>query len=85
MVVVNRRDCCIVRINGFKVSVGNNGQKADANAECGGRSTAKGGENIIHCPKPLRGRYVFVYMKWHSTIALLEVEVYRQTFKMNNF
>ena len=81
MVVVNRRDCCITRINGFKVSVGNNGQKADANTECGGRSKAKGGENIIQCSKTLQGRYVFVYMKSHTQMALLEVEVYRQTFK----
>ena len=75
--MVNRRDCCTVRINGFKVSVGNNGKKADANTECGKRPKAKGGENIIQCRKPLRGRYVFVYMERHTTIALHEVEVYR--------
>ncbi|CAB4014990.1 CUB and sushi domain-containing 3-like [Paramuricea clavata] len=79
VIVVNRLDCCIVRINGFKVSVGNNGNKAGGNTECGGRSVAKGGPNIIQCPTMLRGRYVFVYMperRW-TNMALLEVEVYR--------
>ena len=80
VIVVNRIDCCVNRINGFKVSVGNNGDKVGANTECGGRSVAKGGPNIIQCPTMLRGRYVFVYMPelMHTTMALLEVEVYRR-------
>ena len=79
VIVVNRIDCCISRINGFKVSVGNNGNKAGGNTECGGRSVAKGGPNIIQCPMMLRGRYVFVFMteKRYTIMALLEVEVYR--------
>jgi hypothetical protein len=80
VIVVNRIDCCVRRINGFKVSVGNNGAKAGANTECGGRSVAKGGPNIIQCPTMLRGRYVFVYMPELrlTTMTLLEVEVYRR-------
>ena len=80
MIVVNRIDCCATRTNGFKVSVGNNGNKAGANTECGGRSVAKRGPNIIQCRTMLRGRYVFVYMpeKRHTVMALLEVEVYRR-------
>lgn len=78
MVVVNRRDCCIDRLNGFKVSVGNRVKDGESNSECGGRSIAISGENIIQCTKPLKGRYVFVYLskKTWSTIALIEVEVY---------
>ena len=78
MIVVNRRDCCAERIDGFKVFVGNDGKKAAANSECGRRSKARGGENIIQCRKTLRGRYVFVYMTKFTTMALHEVEVYRQ-------
>ena len=75
--MVNRRDCCIRRIDGFKVSVGNDGKNPDANTECGGRLKAKRGENIIQCAS-LQGRYVFVYMKRYTTMALHEVEVYRR-------
>jgi hypothetical protein len=60
--------------------VGSNGNKAGSNTKCGRRSIAKEGPNIIQCPKMLRGRYVFVYMpkkRW-TTMALLEVEVYRR-------
>ena len=78
VIVVNRRDCCITRMDGFKVSVGNNGANAEANAECGGRSKAKEGENIIQCPRTLRGRYVFVYMTRYTAMVLHEVEVYRR-------
>lgn len=78
MIVVNRRDCCKRRMDGFKVSVGNNAKDGESNSACGGRLKAVSGENIIQCPKPLKGRYVFVYLskkKW-SIMALIEVEVY---------
>ncbi|CAB4004411.1 Hypothetical predicted protein [Paramuricea clavata] len=80
VIVVNRIDCCIRRMDHFKVSVGNNGNKAGANTECGGRSRAKGGPNIIQCSTTLRGRYVFVFMpeKRYTIMALFEVEVYRR-------
>ena len=67
-------------MNGFKVSVGNDGKEPTNNTECGGRSKALGGPNIIQCRKTLRGRYVFVYLPrvlYRRTIALLELEVYR--------
>ena len=76
--MVNRRDCCPTRIDGFKVSVGNDGKKADANTECGGRLKAKVGENFIQCATSLQGRYVFVYMKRFTSMTLHEVEVYRR-------
>ena len=81
MIVVNRRDCCIQRINGFKVYVGNKDKSLNEmkkNAICGSRSIAKGGLNIIQCPRTLRGRYVIVYLKRWSTMALHEIEVYRK-------
>ena len=82
MIVVNRVHCCVNRINGFKVSVGNDDKKPTKNAECGGRSKALGGPNIIQCPRTLRGRYVFVYLPWvlfygDHHIGLHEIEVYR--------
>ena len=85
VIVVNRRDCCIHRINGFKVYVGNKDKSLNEmkkNAICGSRSIAKGGPNIIQCPRTLRGRYVIVYLpykRWsYTTMALHEIEVYRK-------
>lgn len=80
MIVVNRGDCCVERMNGFRVSVGNRRAEFRKNAECGGRSKGVSGPMIIHCPRPLRGRYVSVYLPketW-TLINLKEVEVYRR-------
>ncbi|XP_028402727.1 CUB and sushi domain-containing protein 3-like [Dendronephthya gigantea] len=80
VIVVNRRDCCVRRMNDFTVSVGNNGTEIRNNAACGGRSKARVGPMIIDCRKPLRGRYVSVYLPFTTylrTMNLVEVEVYR--------
>ena len=81
VIVVNRRNCCHDRLDGFEVSVGNN-RDGRKNSKCGGRQKTLSGEIIeLRCPRVLRGRYVSVYLPkngWPNILTLCEVEVYRR-------
>lgn len=80
MVVVNIRGWCAYTTNSFKVFVGNDGNNATSNAECGRQFHVQERPNVIQCSKTLHGRHVSVRMRkrWYRTIDINEIEVYRE-------
>nr|Q9I930.1 RecName: Full=Fucolectin-2; Flags: Precursor [Anguilla japonica]BAB03524.1 fucolectin-2 [Anguilla japonica] len=75
--ITNRGDCCGERISGARILIGkhleNNGIN---NPECSTINIMAAGETrTFHCPQPMIGRYVTVYLPKTGTLHLCEVEV----------
>nr|Q9I931.1 RecName: Full=Fucolectin-1; Flags: Precursor [Anguilla japonica]BAB03523.1 fucolectin-1 [Anguilla japonica] len=75
--ITNRGDCCGERISGARILIGNslenNGINNPACSVIGSMET--GETRTFHCPQPMIGRYVTVYLPKTEVLQLCEVEV----------
>nr|Q9I928.1 RecName: Full=Fucolectin-4; Flags: Precursor [Anguilla japonica]BAB03526.1 fucolectin-4 [Anguilla japonica] len=75
--ITNRGDCCGERISGARILIGNSLENNGINnPQCSViGSLATGETRTFHCPQPMIGRYVTVYLPKIESLQLCEVEV----------
>ncbi|KAG5858062.1 hypothetical protein ANANG_G00026100 [Anguilla anguilla] len=75
--ITNRGDCCEERISGARILIGKHlKDNGINNPECSTINVMAAGETkTFHCPQPMIGRYVTVYLPKTEALQLCEVEV----------
>ncbi|XP_062523626.1 uncharacterized protein LOC134198280 [Corticium candelabrum] len=81
VLVTNRKDCCVNRLNGMEVWIGIDNIPTFSNAlntRCGVIPTVGGGETVtVNCSANTVGQYVIIRIPGRNkTLTLCEVEVY---------
>ncbi|XP_053392263.1 uncharacterized protein LOC128554951 [Mercenaria mercenaria] len=72
--IVNRKDCCPIRLHDVSVQIGNDLSRLDIAAR---HKAAIGADCTLQFPKPYRGRYVQIQLEATAYLQIGEVEVYR--------
>ncbi|XP_041958048.1 uncharacterized protein LOC121716004 isoform X4 [Alosa sapidissima] len=79
VVITNRGDCCPMRLQGARITIGNSPEINGGNQICGNISNPAGQSWTFNC-EGMEGRYVHVYIQGRSEyLTLCEVEVYAES------